>query len=195
MVVTRLRYGNTNTFLIRGTMGSLLVDTDMAGTLPQFYKAIKAAGVRVKDIDYVLATHYHPDHMGLVGQLMEQGVKLLLVDVQLPYVHYADGIFASMKGVDYVPVDATSATVISCGESRAFLETLGISGEICHTPSHSMDCVSLFLDEGSCFVGDLEPMEYLAGYEDNPQLEADWELVLEHEPKTVYYAHQPAAYF
>jgi len=195
VVVTRLRYGNTNTFLIRGTMGNLLVDTDMAGTLPRFYKAIKAAGVRVKDIDYVLATHYHPDHMGLVSEIVKQGVRLLLADVQLPYVHYSDDIFAAMKDVDYAPIDESAAEVISCEESRVFLEALGIFGELCHTPSHSMDCVSLFLDEGSCFVGDLEPMEYLAGYEDNPQLEADWELVLEHEPTTVYYAHQPAAYF
>ena len=39
-MVYKLKYGNTNTFLIRGTSGNLLIDTD-----------------------YVLATHYHPDHI------------------------------------------------------------------------------------------------------------------------------------
>ncbi|MBQ3009843.1 MAG: MBL fold metallo-hydrolase [Oscillospiraceae bacterium] len=194
-MVTRLRYGNTNTFLIHGTNGNLLVDTDMAGTLPAFYKAIKQSGIRVGDITYVLTTHYHPDHMGLVSELMKQGVQLLLMDVQIPYVHYSDAIFAREQRLAYEPIRETDATVISCEESRGFLKKLGIDGEICSIPSHSADCVALFLDEGSCFVGDLEPIEYLDGYEENPQLSADWELVLENEPKTVFYAHSPATLF
>jgi hypothetical protein len=36
-MVRKLRYGNTNTFLVRGGNGYLLVDTDYAGTLPAFY--------------------------------------------------------------------------------------------------------------------------------------------------------------
>ncbi|MCR5006659.1 MAG: MBL fold metallo-hydrolase, partial [Clostridiales bacterium] len=63
----RLKYGNTNTFYIRGSQKSLLVDTDYAGTLPAFYKALKAHELQVTDIDYVIATHYHPDHMGLIS--------------------------------------------------------------------------------------------------------------------------------
>ena len=73
----RLRYGNTNTFLIPGSGGYLLLDTGYAGTLPAFYRAIRQAGVRVSDISFVLATHYHPDHMGLIPELMKLGVKLL----------------------------------------------------------------------------------------------------------------------
>ena len=194
-MITRLRYGNTNTFLIHGTEGNLLVDTDMAGTLPMFYKEIKANGLHVSDITYVLATHYHPDHMGLVSELMKQGVKLLLMDVQRPYVHYSDEIFARDQRLGYEPICEEAATIITCEESRAFLQKVGIAGEICATPSHSADGISLFLDEGICFVGDLEPIDYLAGYEENLQLTADWELVLEHEPKTVYYAHAPATVF
>ena len=36
-MIAKLKYGNTNTFLIRGESGTLLVDTDYAGTLPGFY--------------------------------------------------------------------------------------------------------------------------------------------------------------
>ena len=82
----RLRYGNTNTFLIPCSGGYLLLDTDYAGTLPAFYRAIKQAGVRVSDIAYVLATHYHPDHMGLIPELMRQGVKISYISpiISLP---------------------------------------------------------------------------------------------------------------
>ena len=74
-MVRKLKYGNTNTFFIRGTVGNLLVDTDYAGTLPLFYKEIKRQNISLKDITYVLATHYHPDHMGLVSELMKQGAE------------------------------------------------------------------------------------------------------------------------
>ena len=42
-VIAKLKYGNTNTFLIRGERGNLLVDTDYAGTLPGFYQAYQRA--------------------------------------------------------------------------------------------------------------------------------------------------------
>ena len=186
----RLRYGNTNTFYIPGTDGGLLIDTDYAGTLPAFYKALKNSGITVKDISFILATHFHPDHMGLIGELMKQGVRLLLVDVQKDSVHFSDHIFDRDK-LPYVPIDETAAVVISCEEGKDFLERMGISGEIIRTPSHSDDSISLILDNGDCFVGDLDPFEYLGAYEENPKLESDWEHVLSFHPKRIFYAHAP----
>jgi glyoxylase-like metal-dependent hydrolase (beta-lactamase superfamily II) len=69
------------------------------------------------------------------------------------------------------------------------LKGLGIDGEILHTPSHSEDSVSLALDDGSCLVGDLEPLAYLAGYEENPALKSDWEQLMRRRPKRILYAH------
>ena len=165
-----------------------------AGTTPAFYRALKSAGLRVTDIAYVLATHCHPDHIGLVGQLTEQGVKLLLVDPQKEAVHFSDGIFARDR-VPYTPVKEAEATLISCRESRAFLSSIGISGEIIRTPSHSNESVSLILDDGSCFVGDLEPSEYLDAYEEQSALKKDWEHIEALHPKTIYYAHRPEKKF
>ena len=184
----KLKYGNTNTYYIPADRGGLLVDTEYAGALPAFYRTIKQNGIAVKDICYVLATHYHPDHMGLVGELMKQGVKLLLIDVQKDFVHFSDRIFARDR-LPFVPIREAEATTISCEESRNFLARIGISGEIIHTPSHSPDSVSLMLDDGDCFVGDLEPPEYLAGYEENIALKRDWGRVLSFHPQRIYYAH------
>ena len=188
-MVVKLKYGNTNTFFIRGALGSILIDTDYAGTLPAFYKAIKAHGIKTGDIDYILATHYHPDHIGLVSELMKQMVRLLIVDTQIPNVHFSDKIFSRDKLLNYEPIAIDKATVIRCDESRNFLKHIGINGEIIATPSHSEDSVSLILDSGECFVGDLEPLEYLAGYEENVKLKHDWEQIMLHSPKTIYYAH------
>ena len=188
-MMIKLRYGNTNTFFIPGAEGGLLVDTDWAGTLPLFFKAIKAAGIEMKAITSLLVTHYHPDHMGLAGELQQLGVKLLIVDMQSSFVHASDEIFARDKRLVYRAVEEDDAAVISCAESRAALKALGIDGEIFRTPSHSEDSISLLLDDGSCFVGDLEPFAYLAGYEDNPALKSDWEQIMNRNPKRILYAH------
>lgn len=188
-MVKKLKYGNTNTYFIRGRSGGLLIDTDYAGTLPAFYRAIKQNGIAIDDIDYVLATHYHPDHMGLVSELMKLGIKLLLPDIQYGYVHFADEILKRDRHLLYEPIVETDAIIISCSESRKFLSDMGIAGEIVSTASHSKDSLSIVLDNGECFVGDLEPIDYLAAYEDNACLQADWELIMSYEPKIIHYGH------
>ena len=185
-LLIRLRYGNTNTFLIPAARGCLLLDTGYAGSLPAFYRAIRQAGIKVPEITYVLATHYHPDHMGLIPELMKQGVKLLLIDTQMNSVHFSDYIFARDR-LPFEPIDETKATVVSCADSREFLAGIGIGGEIISTPSHSPDSISLVLDDGSCFVGDLQPWEYMD--EENGAVQADWVKVHRFQPRRVFYAH------
>ena len=182
----RLRYGNTNTFFIPAARGYLLLDTDYAGTLPAFYRAMKQVGVRAQDISYVLATHNHPDHMGLIPDLMSLGVRLLLVDTQKESVHFSDYIFARDR-LPFEPIDEKKAIVISCADSREFLAGIGINGEIISTPSHSPDSISLVLDDGDCFVGDLQPKEYMD--ENNALVMADWKKVMYFQPKRVFYSH------
>ena len=183
----KLKYGNTNTFFIDG----LLVDTDYAGTLSVFYTELKKNGIGIKDIKYVTATHYHPDHMGIIGDLVKQGVRLLLLEVQKDFVHFSDYIFERDK-LNFTSIDETNAVVIPCESSREFLAGLGIAGTIIHTPSHSEDSVSLVLDNGDCIVGDIEPYEYIEAYPDNQKLKEDWDRLLEYNPRRIFFAHAPA---
>ena len=191
-MVTKLKYGNTNTYFIRGSKGSILLDTDYAGTLQMFYKEIKKNGISLKDITYILATHYHPDHMGLVGELVSMGVKFLVIDTQVPNLHFSDDIFSRDKTLRMLPsVPEDKAEVIACKDNRAFLAALGIDGEIVSTPSHSEDSITLVLDSGDCFVGDLDPMEYMDGYEGNSALQSDWEKIMSFSPRVIHYGHAP----
>ena len=191
-MVVKLKYGNTNTYFIRGTKGSVLLDTDYAGTLQMFYKEIKKNGIALADITYILATHYHPDHIGLVGELVGMGAKFLVMDTQVPNLHFSDEIFRRDKTLRFLPsVPEDKADVVACKDSRAFLAALGIDGEIVSTPSHSEDSITLILDSGDCFVGDLEPMEYMDGYEENSALRGDWEKVMNFSPRVIHYGHAP----
>ena len=188
-MITRIKYGNTNTFLIRGTKGSLLVDTDYAGTLPAFYKAIKELGIKVSDISYVLATHYHPDHIGLVSELTDQGVKLVVMESQTDFIHYSDPIFAREPHLNYRPIDERNALILKFDEAPSFLDSLGINGNIGRTSSHSEDSIYVSLSDGTFILGDLEPLEYLEAYKDNQLLKTDWDNILKQDPKLLLYAH------
>jgi len=187
-MLTKLKYGNTNTYLISGSAGSLLVDTDWAGTLPAFYKAIKAQNLQIGDITHVLATHYHPDHIGLIAELMDMGVRLVMFDVQLPYVHFSDSLYAREKNHAYKPIDESRAVILKCSESRVFLASLGISGEVIHTPGHSDDSISLILDEGIAIVGDLPPYSALEATDDETVLNS-YKMILSHSVTRLCFGH------
>ena len=188
-MVTKIKYGNTNTFLIKGTKANILIDTDYAGTLYAFYKAIKDNGIKISDIDYLLATHYHPDHIGIAGDLMEQGVKLIIMESQLPYVHYSDPIFAKEPYLNYKSIDESKGKILSFADASSFLFSIGIKGDIMPAPSHSEDSITITLDDGTVIAGDLEPYEYLEAYEENNKLKADWGKLLSLNPKRILYAH------
>ncbi|MCR5797941.1 MAG: MBL fold metallo-hydrolase [Eubacterium sp.] len=197
-----LKYGNTNTFYIEGTNGGMLIDTDYAGTISNFFKAIKQEKIDIADIQYMLATHYHPDHIGIMGELQKLGVKLVVVDVQFDYIHASDEVFIQDKNLYYRIIDDEKVRIVSIEESREYLHKMGFEGEIIHTPSHSADSISLILDDGSCFVGDLEPRDNLASYDDESlivdgreaerikAIKADWKLVESYNPKKIYYGHR-----
>ncbi len=194
-MICKLRYGNTNTFFIQGIGGGLLVDTDFAGTLPAFYRAIKEHNIKSSDISYVLATHYHPDHIGLISELIKQGVQLILINTQISHIHFADKIFRKDKRLKYETINTDNSITINSKDSRKFLKNIGIAGEIISTPSHSEDSISLILDSKVCFVGDLEPIEYIDAYDNNIRLKSDWKHVMSYNPKIIYYVHANEKYF
>jgi len=76
------------------------------------------------------------------------------------------------------------------GESRAFLKRIGITGEIVWTPGHSDDSVTLVLDEGAVFTGDLPP----PGFVDeraSDSVQQSWERLRSLHATTIYPGHGP----
>ena len=91
---------------------------------------------------------------------------------------------------DYVEITTHDNVIISFAESRSVLQEIGIQGEIVHTPGHSGDSVSLVLDDGSAFIGDLTPPAY-ATEEYREAVDASWRLLHQLGVTTVYPAHGP----
>ena len=185
-MIQLLKYGNTNCYYIKGEKGSILVDTDWAGTLQAFYKKVKE--LNITNIDYLLITHYHPDHMGIVQDIIDNmNVKLLVIDVQKDYIHCSDKIFEKNKNINFNPI-CTEPLIISCKDSRKFLNNLGINGEIIYTPGHSDDSISLILDEGIALVGDLYDLNSAITFNDE-KINNSWNKILSYNISKIYYGH------
>ena len=192
-MVTQIRYSNTNTYLISGEKGCLLFDTGWAGTFGSLCKALGEKNIALQQIDCLIISHFHPDHMGLAGELAEHGIRIVIADVQREYIHSSDHIFQKENNRSFVPVDESRAEVITIEQSREFLESLGIDGELIHTPGHSPDSISLWLDdEKALFVGDLAPLYELELHKGTRTGES-WERLLKLSPHRIYYGHAKTA--
>lgn len=192
MIIHELKYSTTNTYLIEGEQGILLFDTGWAGTFPAFCAAMGAIGIPVQRIQYILISHFHPDHMGIAQEIAEMGPSIAIMDVQADYIHAADHIFAKEKKNRFLPIDDARLRKVALEDSRAFLAELGIEGEILHTPGHSEDSISLCLDDGTIFVGDLNPLYELELHR-GTEIADSWDKLQARQPRKIYYGHAKAA--
>ena len=184
------RYCATNSYVVRTPQASLLIDTGFPSTLHRFNASLKQSGLSSNALTHMMATHYHPDHIGLMPTLLSYGVTLVTFGEQARHLHDSDAIFARDPKERFNPIDDRKALSIPLADSRAFLASLGIDGEVVSLPSHSADSVGMVLDTGEAFVGDLTPLSWINPQEDNP-IARDWKRILRHTIHTVYYGHAP----
>ncbi len=182
MNIVNVGYKSTNYYVLADAVSRLLIDAGWPGTLSQFQSACKRAGVELASIPYVLATHYHPDHAGLAQDLKRLGLKLILVETQAAAVPL---LRKQVKPTDgYIEITLNDNLPLKIAESRAFLATIGIAGQIVSTPGHSDDSVTLLLDDGSAFTGDLTAPQMAEG-----EALASWDKLRALGAKTVYPGH------
>ena len=74
--------------------------------------------------------------------------------------------------------------------SRALLQRLGIAGEIVPTPGHSDDSVSLLLDGGAVFTGDLTHPAMI-GLESPDVVRSSWQALKDRGATLVHAGHGP----
>lgn len=191
-MIIQLHYCNTNTYLIKGTNGCVLFDTGWAGTFPAFCKELDKHHISIRDIRYIMISHFHPDHMGIAQNIAQHGATILVFDTQKEYVHWPDTIFQKDTKVTFTPIDDRQVKAVSIPEGRNILYELGIRGEIIATPGHSDDSISLMLDDGELFVGDLNPLYELELHE-GTVIHDSWDKLLSLKPKKIFYGHAKTA--
>ncbi len=192
IVILELKYANTNTYLIKGSGGYILWDTGWAGTFPDFCRALGKINVSIREIKYILLSHFHPDHMGIAQNIAGLGPQILVFPVQKDYVHFADSIFKKEAKYDFLPIEDGSILSVSFEEGKELLGQMGLQAEILGTPGHSDDSISLCLNSGEVFVGDLNPLYELELHK-GTIIEESWKKILSRKPKIIYYGHAKTA--
>jgi glyoxylase-like metal-dependent hydrolase (beta-lactamase superfamily II) len=153
MHIVNVGYDSTNYYVLTAHHSQLLIDVGWPGTLPKLRANLKRKGIALANIQYLLITHYHPDHAGLAQEIKAAGVRLLVLEPQLPAIPL---LKTYMKPSNpYIDLVLHDNLVLTQAESTPFLHTLGIAGTIICTPGHSDDSISLVLGDGTAFTGDL----------------------------------------
>src|SRR4030043_2151455 len=186
ITIVNVGYLSTNYWVVSAASSRLLVDLGYPGTMGSMRARLKQMDIPLKEIRYALATHYHIDHAGLAQELKMEGVGLLVLETQITAIPLMKQFTKPQD--QYVDISLDGNLTISFTESRARLAQIGIPGEILPTPGHSDDSVSLLLDDGSVFTGDLTPLEYAWG-EAAEMVKARWQLLKERGARRIYPAH------
>ena len=101
----------TNAYVIEGNRGSILVDCgwDSSEAVWAFREELRAERLSFEDINWIVVTHVHPDHLGLAAKLRELcGAKVIM--------HRADAELIHSRYVDFAAVgEATEQALLSYG--------------------------------------------------------------------------------
>jgi len=186
--IVNVGYRSTNFWVVGAGASRLLVDLGWPGTMGTMRASLNRMGVPLGELRYGLATHYHIDHAGLAQDLKQAGVPLLVLETQVEAI---PRMKSWIKPTDqYLDITMHDNVTLSFAESRTVLARIGIAGEIVPTPGHSDDSVSLLLDDGSAFTGDLT-LPAMAGADEASVVAASWQRLREGGAKRVYPGHGP----
>jgi glyoxylase-like metal-dependent hydrolase (beta-lactamase superfamily II) len=183
---------STHFYLIDFGKGKLLVDVGWAGSLARLKGELKSLEINPREISYILATHYHPDHGGLVQEVKRDfGARLIIHERQIAGITELAGFYAKKGGGDFLPIQVEKGDLLlksAVDDNRAALKALGLEGVLVETPGHSDDSVTLVLDSGRAFPGDLHPPDYSLpdAYEVTCE---SWRNLIRHNARLFYPSH------
>lgn len=166
----------TNCYLVKGVHGFLLVDCGRREDRDLFLRRLNQAGYSKASIKWLLLTHHHSDHVGLLTFLLAQNPEIRVImsshcaDVLRTGKHdRAPGEAYATKALGWAfsaylkttrtltdtfpPYEARSCDLLMDRSEQALPEEVGIDGQVVATPGHTQDSISLVLGNTAC-VGD-----------------------------------------
>jgi glyoxylase-like metal-dependent hydrolase (beta-lactamase superfamily II) len=196
-------------YIIRGD-GTIMVDAGSSWQAARFGRAMETLSIDPRSIRLIVITHGHFDHIGSAKDIQEMtGAKIAMhhrekdwLEKSLkplpPAVTTWGSIFKATMGV-FLPLVKFPPTHVDVvlGDDGLSLAEHGIPGRIIYTPGHSMGSMSVLLETGDAFVGDLAmnefPLRLSPGLpifaEDMQKVKESWRKLLGEGAKTVYPAH------
>jgi len=207
--VERIDLGMCSSFLIAQD-GVILIDAGSPKKGKTFARALEKLSVDAEQISLILITHGHWDHIGSAKALREMtGARIAMnereaASLETGKTEIPPGVTgwgkvsrAPMKLFKPLLKVPAAAVDLTLGDEDLRLEEHGIAGTVIHTPGHTAGSVSVLLDSGDAFVGDLAMNGFplrrgpgMPAYGDDPeQIKHSWRLLLERGAKQIHPAH------
>ena len=141
----------SHTYLIKGDAKNVLIDTGMTAGFPLLKSRLSKIGLHIRDINLILLTHEHCDHIGATTFFHQRAVvaahclaanRLELQDEFVTWNKY----FNAPHKPFWVDIWLEDGTVIDLGNYKL---------QAIHTPGHTSGCICLYEpSEGLLFTGD-----------------------------------------
>ncbi len=157
---------DANCYLIQIETGYILIDTGIKNRRKQLEDAITDAGCKPGDLKLIIITHGHVDHVGNAAYLRDKyGAKIAMHQGDVNMVTgggmFADappslmiklvGFFMNLTGLG----DFETFTPDILLEDNQSLQEYGLDAQVIHTPGHSKGSISIIMDSGELFSGDI----------------------------------------
>lgn len=207
--ITTIPLGFGQCYLLRSS-GVVAVDAGAPKKGGAFFRALESAASRPEDLKLLILTHGHWDHIGSAAEIKESTTaKIAMHRSEVSWLEnsltpLSPGVTAWGKILTamhkpFMPlINVPIASVDIVLDDDAFpLRDYGIPGHILHTPGHSPGSVSVLLESGEAFVGDLAmnrlPLRLSPGLpifaDDLSAVIRSWEILLERGAAMIYPAH------
>jgi len=141
----------SHVYLIKGDTKNVLIDTGVAGKFPVLKHRFSELNMRVKDVNLVILTHEHYDHIGATAFFHRTAVvaahrlaanKLELQDEFVTFRKYKD----QPSKPFWVDIWLEDGSIIDLGNYEL---------QVIHTPGHTSGCICLYEPgAGLLFTGD-----------------------------------------
>jgi len=196
-------------YAVRGE-GVILIDGGDPQRIERLKEGVERASIKPEDIRLIILTHGHWDHIGSAKDIKAwTGAKIMLHQRDMHFLDethpsqppgftlWGKTIIAILKlYTQFVHIPTFEVDIVA-GDEEISLEEYGIPGRVVYTPGHSWGSVSILLDSGEAFVGDLAmnmpPMRLNPGLaifgDDILLVKKSLRKLLDKGAKTIYPAH------
>jgi glyoxylase-like metal-dependent hydrolase (beta-lactamase superfamily II) len=211
--INSIRMGLDNVYVVKET-GTIVVDGGAPGKFAAFVPGLQSLLVSPGDVKLVVLTHGHWDHIGCASAIREvTGAPIAMHQaererIERPCKSMPPGTtawgkilggFCSLAIVPFQRIPPAHVDIAVSDEGMS-LEPFGVGGKILHTPGHSPGSLSVLLDSGDAFVGDLAMNTFLVRVgpclplfaEDLPRLGPSMSKIISHGAKRIHPAHGPS---
>ena len=141
----------SHSYIIRGNRANMLIDSGLDSNFPHLQECMSSVGLKVRDIDIVVNTHEHFDHIGANRYFQESSI-IAAHRFAANKMAFNDRFVTMYKSGD---MNQPALHVHLWLESRSRLDLGDFTLDIIHTPGHTSGSICIYEPEKKfMFTGD-----------------------------------------